>query len=90
MWQARARGKESAIEVDGQQRFPFSEGKLFQRMDDLDTGVAHQHVHAAKCRDHRGDPRAHRALVGDVHSHTHRLPTVAPELGGGGIGGALV
>jgi hypothetical protein len=41
-------------------------------VNDLDAGIADQHVDAAEGRHHFGDRRVHLFFAGDVHGHADR------------------
>ncbi len=70
--EASLRRQEGAIQVDGQHFLPLGKGKLLNRVDDLDAGVADQDVHAAKFGDDGRHAVVDGLLVGDVHRQAHR------------------
>src|SRR6185436_9159113 len=83
-------GEECAVEVDREQFLPLGEGELVQRMDDLDSGVAHQYVDAAERRHHGRYAGVDGLFIGDVHRHADRVAACGLDFGGGGIRGLLV
>ena len=55
--QARPRGEERAVDVNGQHFLPVRVAKFLERMDDLDAGVADEDVDPAVGLDRRGYAR---------------------------------
>ncbi len=85
----RARGQEGAVEMDAQEPLPVGELEVLDRGDDLDAGIAHQHIDLAEMLDRLGDAGIDRVLAGHVHDHAQRLARSA-ELGGDRVGGGLI
>jgi hypothetical protein len=73
--------------VDCQQPLPVGERKIDDWVDDLNAGVADQHVDPAIFCHGVGDALLHRSLVGHVHSDREGIAAVAPDLLGRGAGG---
>ncbi len=85
--QAGARGQERAIQMDCQHPLPVGERKLMHRPDDLDAGIAHQHVDPAESLRGFIHPGLHLCLVGHVHRHGHCRSAGCRDLGRGPFGG---
>src|SRR5215467_15987293 len=67
------RGEEGTIEMDGQHLLPVREGKAFDWMHDLDTGVADEDIHTPIGGNHLFYALLHLSLVCYIHSDRHRL-----------------
>src|SRR5262249_22518538 len=66
---------------------PVGEREIDHRRDDLDAGVADEHVDAAKGLDDRGNAGLDLLLVGDVHGHADGLAAAGLELRGRRVSG---
>lgn len=86
MAQARAGGQEGAVEMHRQQLAPIGEGEILDRGDDLDAGVAHQHVHASERPRRLGDAGIDRRLAGHVHREAERGAARLPDFAGRRLG----
>ena len=73
-----SRRQERAVEMDRQQLLPVGEGKVDERLDDLDAGVADQDVDLAVFGDGVGDALLDRSLVGHVHRDRKGVAALAP------------
>ena len=60
--------QKGAVEMDRQQPLPVGKRELDDRLDDLDAGIADQHVDPAVFRHRVGDALLDRRLVGDIHA----------------------
>jgi hypothetical protein len=67
----RAGGEEGAVHVDGHQALPVFVLEVDQRADDLDAGIADQHVEPAPSGHGGGHAGIDLRFVGDVHHHGH-------------------
>ena len=72
------------------QLLPVGEGEVDQRLDDLDAGIADQHVDLAVFGDDVGGALFDRGLVGHVHRHREGVASAGLDLGCGRIGGVDV
>ena len=61
-----------------------------ERLDDLDPGIAHEHVDRAERLVDLGEPGLDLVLLGHVHGDANRLAACAPDLLGRGVGPLLV
>ena len=59
--------QERAVEMDRQHLLPLGIAEFLERMDDLNPGIADEHVDATECRNGLRDTLVHLRLVGDVH-----------------------
>ena len=57
--------------------FQSANGKVLDRMDDLDAGVGHEDVDTAEGGNGLLDAGVHLLLVGDIHGHRDRSLVVA-------------
>ena len=71
--QGRPRGEERAVEMDGEELLPFGELELLERRDDLDAGIAHEHVDLAEGFDRLGHAGLDLGFVGHVHGNADRI-----------------
>ena len=72
MWRKAGAGREErTVEVDREHLLPFRVAELFDRVDDLDAGVADENVDAAEVTDRGVHAVAHLSLIADVHRHAH-------------------
>ena len=76
--------------MDREQLLPFGEFEIDDRRDDLDAGIADQHVDAAERLDDLGGAGVHLLFVGDVHGDADRALAARVDLLRGGIGRLLV
>jgi len=83
-------GRELAVQMDRQQSLPVGKREIDHGLDDLDAGVAGQHVDLAILFDDVGDALLHHRLVGDVHGDRERIRPFGADLPRGGIGGVEV
>lgn len=90
VFQAGAGGEECAVEMDGEEFFPIGEGEIDQGFDDLDAGVADQHVDPAEFFEGGIDAVLNLLLVGDVHGDGEGFGAGLADFGGGGLGGIEV
>src|SRR6516165_8760278 len=67
------RGEEGPVEMDGHHLLPVRERKAFDRMHDLDTGVADEDIHTTVGGSHFFHALLHLSLVGYIHCDGHRL-----------------
>ena len=73
-------GQERAVEMDGQHLLPIGEGKLLDRMHDLDAGIGDEDVDPAEGRDGLLDAGIDLLFVGDVHGDANSRLGVAELL----------
>ena len=85
-----AGAQKSAVEVYRQQLLPVSEAELRQRRDDLDAGVADQHVQPAEFGDGAGNRSVDAGLVGHVDRHGECADALRAQRGSYGLGAAQV
>src|SRR3954452_997576 len=88
--QGRAGGQEGTVEMDGKHLLPAAEVELVDRLDDLNAGIAHQHIDPTKCIGDLGEPGIDLPLVGDVHGNAHGLTPGGLELRRSGVRTLLV
>src|SRR5215471_8230081 len=62
------RGEERTVEMDSQHLLPVREGKAFDRMHDLDAGIADEDIHTTVGGNHFFHALLHLSLVGYIHS----------------------
>ncbi len=62
-------GEECAVEVDGQQSFPFGIGEILDSMHDLHPGVRHQRIDPSPLPGHGINTVIDRGFLSDVHGH---------------------
>src|SRR6476620_4979393 len=75
-------GEEGAVEMDGEHLLPLGEGKVLDRMHDLDAGIGDENVDPAKGLDRLLDPFVDLVLLGDVHANADRSFLIAQLLRG--------
>src|SRR5882724_9731421 len=88
--QARARGQERAVQVDGEHLLPFFERKLVDGLDHLDAGVADEYVDTSERRHRLFDSRLDLRLVRHVYRNTYGLATAPRKLFRGRFGGLFI
>ena len=66
--------QKGAVEMDRQQPLPVGEREIDDRLDDLNAGIADQHIDPAVFRHRVGDAFLDRRLVGHVHARPQRHP----------------
>jgi hypothetical protein len=76
--------------MDCEQPLPVGERKIHDRVDDLNAGVADQHVDPAIFCHGVGDALLHRSLVGHVHTDREGIAAVASDILGSGAGGVEI
>jgi hypothetical protein len=59
--------------MDGEHFLPVGEGKLLDRMDDLDAGIADEDVDGTELADGLRDAGIDLILAGNVHGHSDGL-----------------
>src|SRR5271165_4848824 len=72
--------------MDRQQPLPVSKRKIDDRFDDLNAGIADQHIDPAIFRYRVGDALFDRRLVGDVHPDGKGIRSLRLDLARGGVG----
>jgi hypothetical protein len=71
--QARPRGQEAAVQVDGEDPFPVGKRHVGDVVDVLHAGIANQDVDAAELARGLFDAALDLALVADVHAQANRV-----------------
>jgi hypothetical protein len=61
--------------MDRQHLLPLGERKLVDWVNDLDAGVAHEHIDSAELCGYRLDAAGDGLLVADIHGDAHGLPS---------------
>src|SRR5262245_6042707 len=67
------RGEEGTVEMDGHHLLPVRERKAFDRMHDLDAGIADEDIHTSIGGNHFFHALLNLSLVGYIHSDGHPL-----------------
>mmetsp|Transcript_49009 Transcript_49009/g.115128 ORF Transcript_49009/g.115128 Transcript_49009/m.115128 type:complete len:426 (+) Transcript_49009:554-1831(+) len=80
---AGAGGQESTVQVDGNHLAPVGVAEVLHRMHDLDAGVAHQDVDAAKVLGAGPHRRVDLGLVADIHPNAKGLTPGGSDFVGG-------
>ena len=88
--QAGLGGEKGAVQMDREHLLPVGKREFFDRMHDLDAGVADQHVDAAISRHHFGNGGIDLVFAGHVHRHAHGCATGFDDLVCGGLRRHLV
>src|SRR6476469_10425001 len=68
--------------MDGEHLLPLGEGKVLDRMHDLDARIGDENVDPAKGLDRLLDPSVDLVLLGDVHADAHRGFLIVQHLRG--------
>ena len=84
-----AGGEKRAVEVDAQKLLPVRELEFIERGDDLDAGIAHEHVDLSELLDRACHAGLDLLFVRHVHDDADRLAGVA-ELRRRRVGGLLI
>ena len=72
--------------MDRQQPLPVGKREIHDRFDDLNTGIADQHIDPAVFRHRVGDTLLDRRLVGDIHADGKGIRAFRLDLPRSGVG----
>ncbi len=72
-------GEEGAVQMDGQHLLPVGERVLFDRRNDLDARIRHQHIDAAQFFHRALDAAIHGFFIGHIHRHGQCLAALGDD-----------